>query len=227
MTTLSQQDYAQQMIDRMQSMGTSGTTENQAETNQELTIANELQAVEGINSDELLRQQADIASNFMNGVIPQADREQMIQASQEGAMYGGVGTGQAATYLTARDIGSTQTALMTTGAEQAGKINTFLEGRRQFQQQYSLDRDALADKMRNTDISSAQQSTYDRYVTDQNNQFNATSTFNMNKLISNTTLDALGYQVQAGSNDVDSGFITEAIDPLLVTLNHTIKTIGA
>ena len=73
--------------------------------------------VSQLPEDELLQQAKGVASELLAGEIPKDVQQQVEQIAAERALGGGLGQGEAARFLTARDLGRTSLDLVSQGAE--------------------------------------------------------------------------------------------------------------
>ena len=115
--------------------------------------------------DELTGQAADVASSMLRGEIPEDVQRQVRQMSAENSLRQGLGAGsEASRFLTARDLGLTSTQIQQQGLAATELVTQLAEGRRQFNQEYSLRMQALQEDRARTNLSAVELAERSRQV---------------------------------------------------------------
>ena len=88
--------------------------------------------------NELLNEAADVALQLMSGEVPEDVKATIEQFNAEITQQGGLGLSQAASNVTARDLGLTSMNLIQTGSDLSTKIGDIRERSAQFNQNSRL-----------------------------------------------------------------------------------------
>ena len=146
-----------------------------------LTDAAEVNAVSlGQKYDELLGSAGKLGQEMVSGKIPDDVAYAVKQAAGERALSRGLGSkSQAATFMTARDLGTTSLEIATKGAALNSQVAQIYEQRRQYEKTYALDMKRYLEGVRQVDL--AQQE-----LGEKSRQFNVTSVISLNQLLAQT-----------------------------------------
>jgi len=161
------------------------------------------------------------ATPMLSGELPDDVVAQIRNNAAEAAIQGGLGLGQAARNLEARDLGLTSIQLQQQGVQTmqaAAQIREVAaktaEARRQFTESYRLDAEKVADTLYRTDLTKAQ-------LAEETRQFNAKTALAVNELVANLTLSTSDLQYKFAATSLD-GDMSRA-NPMVESINSLIE----
>lgn len=146
--------------------------------------------------DELMGSASKVAREMSEGKIPEDVQKMVKQLAGERALSRGLGAGsQAASFMTARDIGKTSLDIAQAGSALSLNTAGVLESRRQANQQYAMNIRNYLDQTRRTDLAATE-------LTEGSRRFNVEAELKYNELLANVlgTYHQLGVSV-SGSDD--------------------------
>lgn len=170
----------------------------------------------GQKYDELLGSAAKLGQDMVSGKIPDDVAYAVKQAAGERALSRGLGSkSQAATFMTARDLGTTSLDIATKGAALNTQVAQIYEARRQYEKTYALDMKRYLEGVRQVDL--AQQE-----VGEKSRQFNVSSVISLNQLLNQTLLGyhetAYRYSATPSANSTGLKSLTSDFGGLLAQL---------
>ena len=92
-----------------------------------------------LGDNELLDKASDVALQLLSGEVPDDVKTNIERFTAEMATQGGLGLSQAASNLTARDLGITSLAMKQSGSELATKVGELKDRRRIVEEQINVD----------------------------------------------------------------------------------------
>lgn len=183
--------------------------------------------------NELTAKALEVESDYIQGRIPQDVVDQIKSASGEKALAAGLGEGQAARNLLARDLGLNSLQLQQTGIQLATNTLAQIEQKREFNAglqseiekfnaNYKLSEQQFLTTIRQQDLSEAE------LKFNVENQ-NANRALSVNELITNTALAGqeirLRYaQLQAAGAKVKTSGLTEDIKNIIADLSAILES---
>lgn len=134
----------------------------------------------GAKYDELLGSASKLGMEMVSGKIPEDVQYAVKQAAGERALSRGLGAkSQAATFMTARDLGSTSLDIATKGAALNTQVAQIYENRRQFERTFNLDLGRYLEGVRQVDLAQKE-------LGEKSRQFNVNSVLSLNQLLAST-----------------------------------------